>query len=222
MNKLISVIIPVKDGTNYLGEAVESIVGQNLDTEIIVVDDCSSDGTVQLAASLGCKVLRHAENKGQVAGKNTGVAAAAGEYILLLDHDDRLRPGALKVLLDALEARPEAVAVEAMVKDFVSPELQGMPVTGVKANPFYGLFTGAILIRRKAFEATGPFPEISNTGEIIWWFRALESNGLKVEKIDFISTDRRIHNTNFGKTHKGTEFKDYAAFLRARVKNAGK
>jgi len=46
----------------------------------------------------------------------------------------------------------------------------------------------------------------------------MNSNGFKIKKIDYVSTKRRVHSTNFGKTHQNTEFKNYAAILRAKLK----
>ena len=215
---LISVIIPVKNGTNYLGEALESLRRQNLNLEIIVVDDGSTDATAELAEKAGCVVLRHPVSRGQVAAKNTGIAAAKGEYILFLDHDDKVRDGALSTMLDALQAAPEASAVQAMVKDFRSPEIPDLPGILVRPEPFYGLFTGAILIRREVFDKIGPFSENVHTGEIIEWFSRVEAIGGKVIKLDLVSTDRRIHQTNFGRTDRQEEMKNYAAVLRERLK----
>lgn len=215
---LISVIIPVKNGTNYLGEALESLRRQNLNLEIIVVDDGSTDATAELAEKAGCVVLRHPVSRGQVAAKNTGIAAAKGGYILFLDHDDRVRDGALSTMLDALQAAPEASAVQAMVKDFRSPEIPDLPGILVRPEPFYGLFTGAILIRREVFDRIGPFSENVHAGEIIEWFSRVEAIGGKVIKLDLVSTDRRIHQTNFGRTDRQEEMKNYAAVLRERLK----
>lgn len=215
---LISVIIPVKNGTNYLGEALESLRRQNLNLEIIVVDDGSTDATAELAEKAACVVLRHPVSRGQVAAKNTGIVAAKGEYILFLDHDDRVRDGALSTMLDALQAAPEASAVQAMVKDFRSPEIPDLPGILVRPEPFYGLFTGAILIRREVFDKIGPFSENVHTGEIIEWFSRVEATGGKVIKLDLVSTDRRIHQTNFGRTDRQEEMKNYAAVLRERLK----
>lgn len=217
-NSLISVIIPVKNGTNYLGEAVESLRRQNLNLEIIVVDDGSTDATAELARNAGCVVLQHPVSRGQVAAKNTGIAAAKGDFILFLDHDDRVRDGALQIMLEALQAAPEASAVQAMVKDFRSPEIPDLPDILVRPEPFYGLFTGAILIRREVFDKIGPFSENVHTGEIIEWFSRVEAIGGKVTKLDLISTDRRIHQTNFGRTDRAEEMKNYAAILRERLK----
>ena len=215
---LISVIIPVKNGTNYLGEALESLRRQELNLEIIVVDDGSTDATAELAEKAGCVVLRHPVSRGQVAAKNTGIAAAKGGYILFLDHDDKVRDGALRTMLDALQAAPEASAVQAMVKDFRSPEIPDLPGILVRPEPFYGLFTGAILIRREVFDKIGPFSENVHTGEIIEWFSRLEAQGMQVKKLDLVSTDRRIHQTNFGRTDRTEEMKNYAAVLRERLK----
>lgn len=215
---LISVIIPVKNGTNYLGEALDSLRRQNLNLEIIVVDDGSTDATAELAEKAGCVVLRHPVSRGQVAAKNTGIAAAKGGYILFLDHDDKVRDGALNTMLDALQAAPEASAVQAMVKDFRSPEIPDLPGILVRPEPFYGLFTGAILIRREVFDKIGPFSENVHTGEIIEWFSRVEAIGGKVIKLDLVSTDRRIHQTNFGRTDRQEEMKNYAAVLRERLK----
>jgi len=215
---LISVIIPVKNGTNYLGEALESLRRQELNLEIIVVDDGSTDATAELAREAGCVVLRHPVSRGQVAGKNTGLSAAKGDFILFLDHDDKVRDGALRTMLEALQADPEASAVQAMVKDFRSPEIPDLPGILVRPEPFYGLFTGAILIRREVFDKIGPFSENVHTGEIIEWFSRLEAQGMQVKKLDLVSTDRRIHQTNFGRTDRTEEMKNYAAVLRERLK----
>ena len=215
---LISVIIPVKNGTNYLGEALESLRRQSLNLEIIVVDDGSTDATAELAEKAACVVLRHPVSRGQVAAKNTGIAAAKGEYILFLDHDDKVRDGALRTMLDALQEAPEASAVQAMVKDFRSPEIPDLPGILVRPEPFYGLFTGAILIRREVFDKIGLFSENVHTGEIIEWFSRVEAIGGKVIKLDLVSTDRRIHQTNFGRTDRQEEMKNYAAVLRERLK----
>lgn len=220
MNNFISVVVPVKNGTNYLREALESLRSQGMDLEIIVVDDGSADGTAALAASMGCRVLRHDTSRGQVAAKNTGVAAARGAYILFMDHDDRMRPGVLKTLLEALEADPSLAAVQAKVKDFLSPEIDALPGTVVRPDAYWGLFTGAVLMRKSALDAIGPFTESLHTGEIIEWQTRLDALGLPVRKLDVVATDRRIHRSNFGKTDGKVEFKDYAAVLRERLKAA--
>ena len=190
--------------------------------EIIVVDDGSEDETVSIAREFGCKVISHPVSKGPVAAKNTGLTVASGEAILFLDHDDVMRDGALKALISALESHPDAYAVQAKVKDFLSPEIGSMPGTFIRPEAYYGLFTGATLIRKEAFDIIGPFSEKTRSGEIIEWTTKMETNGLEIVKLDLISTDRRIHHTNFGKKDAKLEFRDYAALLRERLKTKTK
>ena len=136
MGKRVSVIIPVKNGSNYLREAIESLNRQDVPMEIIVVDDGSNDDTAAIASSYGCVVISHPVCKGQVAAKNTGLAAAKGEYVVFMDHDDVMRKGALKTMCSTIEADPEISAVQAMVKDFISPEIGQMPGTIVRPERF--------------------------------------------------------------------------------------
>ena len=76
-NRLITIIIPVKNGMNYLPEALESLRRQEMDIEIVAVDDGSTDATAEFARQHGCKVLSHGVSRGQVAAKNTGLKAAS-------------------------------------------------------------------------------------------------------------------------------------------------
>ena len=181
-----------------------------------MVDDGSEDNTAAIAREYGCTVLSHAASLGPVAAKNTGLQAASGEYVLFLDHDDVMRKGALKALCAALEEDPDAAAAQAQVQDFQSPDCPDTNVL-IRPEPYYGLFTGAMLIRRQVFDVIGPFPTAQAAGEIIDWSFRMKENGLTVKKIDLVSTDRRVHGSNFGRTRRGEEFKDFAAILRARL-----
>lgn len=216
MTPLISVIMPVRNGSNYIREALESLLAQGCRLEILVVDDGSEDNTADIARDYGCTVLSHGTSQGPVAAKNTGLQAASGEYVLFLDHDDVMRAGALKALCAALEDAPDVSAVQAQVQDFKSPDCQDDHVL-IRTEPYYGLFTGAMLIRRTVFDVIGLFPTAQTAGEIIDWSFRMQENGLTVRKIDLVSTDRRVHGTNFGRTRRGEEFKDFAAILRARL-----
>ncbi|MBR6126143.1 glycosyltransferase family 2 protein [bacterium] len=218
MNDLISVIIPVKNGSKYIEQAINGILNQKMNVEIIVVDDCSADNTIEIAQNYGCKIVKHETSKGQVAGKNSGLKVAEGKYILFHDHDDIMMEGALQKLYEEFE--PDFMAVEAKVQDWYSPDLseEERAKTLIKQEPYWGLFTGAILIKKEVFDSVGYFSEATQTGEIIEWQSKMDSNNFKVKKIDFVSTLRRIHSTNFGKTNQKTEFKNYAAILRAKLK----
>jgi glycosyltransferase involved in cell wall biosynthesis len=90
---MVSVIIPCFNGEDYIAAAVESALGQSYDDiEVVVVDDGSSDGSVERLLAYGddprFRLLRHDRNRGIPAARNTGISAARGEYIAFLDQDD--------------------------------------------------------------------------------------------------------------------------------------
>jgi glycosyltransferase involved in cell wall biosynthesis len=89
---LISVVIPTYNRANLIGRAIKSVLEQTYENfEIIVVDDASTDGTEKMVRSLNSPkiiYLRHKENKGVSAARNTGIKHAKGRYVAFLDSDD--------------------------------------------------------------------------------------------------------------------------------------
>ncbi len=213
-NKLISIIIPVKNGENYLHEAIEGIKKQEMNIEIIVVDDGSEDNTAEIAKKMGCTVIKHEKTKGFVVGKNTGLQNAKGEFVMFHDHDDIMNDGVLKQLYDTFDTDTQVVM--AKVKDFISPDCSDNTII-IKQDAYYGLFTGAVLIRKQLFDRIGSFDDNLLAGEMLDFNNKLNTQNIKIKKIDFVSTNRRIHNSNFGLTNKKTEFQDYAKVLRAKL-----
>lgn len=112
---LLSVVIPTWNRAGLVCEAVESALEQLPGrVEVVVVDDCSTDGTVEVLArrfGSGVRVLRSARRSGAGAARNLGVRMATGELIAFLDSDDIWLPGKLDAELRALELFPDAEAV---------------------------------------------------------------------------------------------------------------
>ena len=90
----VSVLMPVYNAAPYLAEAIESILSQTFgDFEFLIIDDGSADDTAQIAESYAqrdqrIRLVRHAENQGQTARLNQGLALARGRYIARMDGDD--------------------------------------------------------------------------------------------------------------------------------------
>lgn len=92
----VSVIIPAYQRADLVGRAVRSALEQRpAPAEVIVVDDCSTDGTAQAAEQAGATVLSLPQNQGQGSARNAGIDAAAHPWIALLDSDDEWLPGHL-------------------------------------------------------------------------------------------------------------------------------
>ena len=106
---VISVVIPCYNSVAYLGEAIASVRAQRRPVdEIIVVDDCSSDSSRNLAASLGTRCLSTGRNGGPARARNLGVGAAGGDVIAFLDADDWWDPGHIEAVVGLLDRFPEA------------------------------------------------------------------------------------------------------------------
>jgi glycosyltransferase involved in cell wall biosynthesis len=118
---LLSVVIPTWNRAHIICEAIESALGQRSgQVEVIVVDDGSSDNTVDvLAKSFGShiRLLPLRRRGGAGAARNAGIGLASGELIAFLDSDDLWLPGKLDAELKVLERFPEA---EAVISDSVS------------------------------------------------------------------------------------------------------
>ncbi|MEW2517665.1 CDP-glycerol glycerophosphotransferase family protein [Actinacidiphila alni] len=103
-----SVIVPVFKVQAYLHACLRSVLDQSFtDFELIVVDDCSPDGSGAIADSVTAgdaraRVLHLPENVGLGRARNAGLARATGDYLLFLDSDDTFVPGALQAIADRL------------------------------------------------------------------------------------------------------------------------
>jgi hypothetical protein len=105
----LSVIITSHDYERYVGEAIASALEQGAPTEVIVVDDGSTDGSRGVIESFGERITAiFTANRGQAAAQNAGFAASSGEAVLFLDADDLLLPSAAESVRAAL--RDPAVA----------------------------------------------------------------------------------------------------------------
>jgi glycosyltransferase involved in cell wall biosynthesis len=108
---MVSVVIPTFNRNGMLKDAVDSVLDQEYgNTELIVVDDGSSDATVRTLSAYQDRLrLIRQKNCGVSAARNAGIRAAAGTLIALLDSDDLWLPGKLHAQVDYFEAHPEAL-----------------------------------------------------------------------------------------------------------------
>lgn len=105
----ISIIIPVYNVEPYISRCIDSVLEQTYkDIEVIVVDDCSPDNSIETARNIVSKHInkdkviftKHQTNKGLSAARNTGINLASGKYIYFLDSDDELPLNAIESLVD--------------------------------------------------------------------------------------------------------------------------
>lgn len=110
---LVSVVIPAFNVAPYIGEAIESVLGQELkDVEILAIDDGSTDGTREAVGRYGSAVTYiYQPNQGVSAARNAGIRLARGKYVAFLDADDAWLPDKLERQVRLFEVSPEVDVV---------------------------------------------------------------------------------------------------------------
>jgi glycosyltransferase involved in cell wall biosynthesis len=164
----ISVIIPTYNRARLLGEALESVFGQEEPAfEILVVDDGSTDETVELLRSHGDRVrMLRQENRGPAAARNLGIEHARGDYVAFLDSDDVWFPWTLAVYRSVIERHHLPSLIEAAHVEFDTadgvPALARSEVREEASRDYLsstrgGLWPSGTVIRTDALRSVGGF-----------------------------------------------------------------
>lgn len=220
MGAPVSVVVPVYNGERYLREAVESLLGQTIPaTEIIIVDDGSTDGSASIAETYGAPVtVIRQRNAGVAAARNAGIAAATQEYIAFLDHDDVAEPTRIECQLAAFERNPTPDIVFGSMAQFLSPDLDEKRASGLRCDenvqptPLPSSFVAPAAV----FEAVGVLDVDSNADFVDWYIRAME-RGLEIVFVPDLVARRRIHENNQSYANQANVRRDYLRILKASL-----
>jgi len=181
---LLSIVIPTHNVLPWLGETLESVLGQDLDLEVILVDDHSTDGTQDDLRRLAAEEPRirvvDAVTRGGGTARNIGADHATGRYIAFCDGDDLVAPGAYRRLVDSLERSGSDIAFGDYVK--FSPTRTWSPTQnwpayradriGIRLTDEPSLLNGRPcwnkVFRRSFWEATAiRFPDVPRSNDIV-------------------------------------------------------
>jgi glycosyltransferase involved in cell wall biosynthesis len=207
----ISVVLPVYNRARYVGEAIDSVLGQTrAPDELIVVDDGSTDDSIAVVerfARPGVRILRR-ENGGIGAARNTGLAAVTGDLVAFIDSDDVWERDKLALQVRALQDGDAVQLVFGHLVEFLSPdraaELAGSLRVGT--DPVPGLIATTLLARRTAVESIGPFDEALRVGEFVEWMSRARDLGLGRRMLPEVVARRRIHGENTVLTRANTDY----------------
>ena len=202
---MISIIVPVYNTVNYLEECVTSILNQiETDIEVLLIDDCSSDGSSELLDQLALrdgrlKVIHKDVNSGVSDSRNTGLKMARGEYIGFVDSDDWIEPDMYSNLLHWIEFAHADIAFggynRIMEKEIaqVKPMAQSGTVVDVenalkycmpqRGAGRYDMFIVDKLYRKEALiinENIWLFDKAYSYGEDVLWFMNVLLNSTKI------------------------------------------
>lgn len=218
----VSVIMPVYNAASFVTEAVESALALPETGEVILIEDGSPDGSLEVCQKLAdkysrVKLMRHAggQNLGAGASRNLGIQRASCDYIAFLDADDLYLPERFRAIPAILEAEPSVDGVYGATGTLFEDEeakerWQGPLIKTVKkAVPPENLFeswlrarngtfhTSAIVVHRNLFERTGLFePRLRMCQDSHLWIRMAAVGKLVAGEISQPISLRRVHSGN--------------------------
>lgn len=214
----ISVIIPVYNNAEYIGQAIESVLSQSYPVqEIIVIDDGSIDNSFAAAMEYAPQVrCFRQENSGPASARNLGVTKTTGDLYAFLDADDLWTNEKLLHQVQILQADSHIDMVFGCVEEFVQQTNSVEAVPGYIPRKTDGIVPGTMLIRRRSFESVGLFSTSWQVGEFIDWYGRALDNGMKQIILDEIVLRRRVHDTNLTRLVK-LPAHDYLSILKTRL-----
>jgi len=203
----VSVIIPTHNRAEFLESSIASVLNQTYDDfEIIVVDDNSIDRTHEVVKNIKdgrIKYIRHNENCGPSAARNTAISFSTGEYIAFLDDDDEWVPEKLQKQVELLNKCAENICgiysnrlvVDRLSNRIISASPRAEKLSG---NLLYQLSMGSpihtstVLLRKRCIEKIGLFDEtMSYMEDRDFWIRL--SFNWDFEYIDKPLTTAYVH-----------------------------
>lgn len=206
----ISVIIPVYNRAALVGRALDSVFAQTCrDYEIIVVDDGSSDGSVELLESYGDRLITVRQaNAGAAAARNAGIALARGEFIAFLDSDDEWCSDKLRCQVEYFDVHPDVALVYTDMIEVVDGYVESEAYLHCGAYSRTGegdlyeallhenfIFTPTVMVRRTIFDGVGMFDtQLAICEDRDLWLRIARQ--FSIGFLDQPLTIRHRHGTN--------------------------
>jgi len=195
-----SVIMPVRNGIRFIEEAIDSALRQLApEDEIVVVDDASTDATRSVLSGISDRRIRvlAGSGRGVSSARNIGLAAAAGDFIAFLDHDDLWPPQRHARLLRELVADDSVDCAIGrlrlrMEQDAIA--LPQLPDMEGRIAPNLSLCTA--LFRRRILDTVGGFDEDMRLCEDTDYFLRLVEHGYRAVSCDVDALIYRRHSTN--------------------------
>ncbi len=196
----VSVILSVRNGEKYLGEALGSALSQTYPiAEILVVDGGSTDRSAEIARSFPKVRLLAQEGSGIPAANNQGIRAATGDWVAFLESDDRWLPQKLEKQMLGFEQSMGPAYSVTRFRFFREPG--SMTPSCFKSSLFEGDHVGRIMstlvAKKSLFEEVGYFDtNYHSAGDVDWFARAKDLHG-QPHLVEECLMEKRIHESNF-------------------------
>jgi glycosyltransferase involved in cell wall biosynthesis len=217
---MISVIIPAYNVSAYICEAIQSVLDQTIQVgEILVIDDGSTDDTLERAASFGGRVSVSSHmHAGPGSSRNIGAHLARHDFLSFLDADDRWAPDKTERQIETFQNAPQTDIVFGHVQQFLSPDLPDEVRSRLDCpdRPMPGYHAAAMMIRRETFFRVGMFATDVKVGEFLDWYLRAVHLGLRSVVLPSVVLERRIHGSNLV-LRESESRSDYARIVKAAL-----
>ena len=211
MTKL-TVMMPCYNAAPYLPETLRSLKEQGVEFQLVVVDDKSTDKSMDVLRSHWPQaVVVEGEKQGIGRALNLALPHAEGEFMAWIDADDLWHPEKLRIQFEALEMNPGWDGCFVAVEQFYHS-----PKPGVAPPRAQGRHRGALLVKREAFERVGPFREDTKIGEFVDWCARAGQAQVVLGELPQKLYRRRIHESNTMKDPQ-VDKREYLKILKAHL-----
>lgn len=200
--KKVSVVLPTYNGEKYLAQSIESVLSQTYENlELIIVDDCSTDGTPGIIRRFAEKdsriqVIRNAENQKLPRSLNIGFRQAAGDLLTWTSDDNFYEGNAIEVMARALDQNPDCGMVYCdMTCIFEDGIKLSRPALGIERLYVDDVVGACFLYRRQVLETVGEYnPDMALVEDYDYWLRVRR-------QYEILHIPRRLYQYRF---HRGS------------------
>lgn len=200
---LVSIVIPLFNGKNFITRALNSIKNQSYSNwEVFVIDDGSSDEGADLVSDQypSIQLMRQA-NSGQAVARNQGVKAAKGKYIAFLDQDDEWLPEKLALQVQALNHNPYVGFVTCNQSHYLEEGIKNVPANMLQAlqglkEVHRSMIPSALMVRKHALDKVGGFDAELRMGDDTDLLLKLRHAGYQELNVEHLLLRKWIHGSN--------------------------
>lgn len=216
MRQSIAVILTVRNGLPFLAGAIECVKSQSYSPlDLLIVDDGSTDGSLEAAQDAGLRVLQ-TPGVGPAAARNAGIQATASDAITFLDVDDLWPPGTLHRLAAALSTNPEAGFAQGLTQNFRVLEDGSRRFF---TSPYRFVNLGASLYRRGLFDTVGLLDESLRFSEDLDFLMRCWEKDVRKALVDEVTLYYRRHPNSMTAGVEGYGF-DTVQVVNRRIERA--
>jgi len=209
----VTCIIPVYNGERFVADAIRSVLAQTMPpSEIVVVDDGSTDTTASVVQSFGTAVrYMRQDNLGPAEARNAGIRMSTGEMISFLDADDLWHADKQERQLLRFRENPDLEVVFAVGENVAFDESSNFNPDHWPAPKFSPC---TMLARRATFDRIGLFDTELRLGEDTDWYLRMMMRKVPYELLPDIVLQRRVHGANLTRENRPMGPEDAVVLLK--------